>query len=194
MLSPFVEVDLPFSEVSTDLQLIEKFRKNCFVGLTLNVIVADSDRSKSSKKSSHLHGSRATVEEIIANPNHRSATLDAFSECSPTELQEGNLALGVLDLRNRKVFGQPAFSVICRGPYIGRICVTELADKEDWADFSQIFSGEGHEVDEVLVGGHLLKHGQVINSRILSISNNLVNFSLRPSRLVSLSEDELSSE
>merc|ERR1712032_1349806 len=49
----------------------------------------------------------------------------------PTKPRRGDSVLGCINTKSRMV-GPPSLMLNLRGGYVGRCCITELADKDDW--------------------------------------------------------------
>ena len=181
MLSPFVKAELLFSEVSSSFELTQLFKNRCFIGLKLLVgVVSQSDRNNKY----HLVLSRTCIEKLFDKTrNFMDVKLPEQHQIS---YKEGDSIIGILDLRQHNLPNPPAFKVILSGEYVGRICITEIADSEKWMDLSDFFSQfNSNQSETPPLLPYKLQHGSVVRCRVTGVSGNSLNLSLRESRLVS---------
>lgn len=184
-LSPYLSTHLPFSAISKDEKIMELFKKSCFVGLRLVVAVTHVGKEEGKIKTIQL--SRTVAEEILTD----SPSFDITK--SPVDLsdhivegdfshsvEEGQLLTGTLDLGTKKL-GQPlAVGVLLKDSgLVGRVCVTELWDPEQWQDLSE-FVRKQHQRTPLPDGR---RHGDEVQCRVLSVDKGHIELSLRPSRV-----------
>ena len=82
--------------------------------------------------------------------------------------------IGIINIQAR-VPHPPAVYVLLSHHRVGRICVTEFADRNCWEDVSELNSRD------TLPGGH--KTGDLVKCIVLEDSE-IVELSIRPSRMV----------
>jgi len=170
-----------------------RFQKFCFVGMRITVAVLDI--VKDNNRIQNIKVSRLPIEYISRNTNEWSSdckSIENIAKFSEADYEEGQQVCGIVDLKYPKTPGFPAVIVHLRNGQIGRICITELEDKENWVDLKHVFSllkNQSSTLDEkqlkslVLPGG--LHHGSIATCVILSVKENYLEVSLRPNRLVS---------
>ena len=85
-----------------------------------------------------------------------------------------NIVKGILNIQAR-VPHPPAISVLLSNHRVGRICVTEVCERNSWEDLTAL------NTRSTLPGGY--KTGDLVKCIVLE-NSDLVELSLRPSRLV----------
>lgn len=213
--SPYISGTINVMDISTDKNVIDLFLKKAFIGLRL--IVAVTDITKENNRIRNLKLSRVAVEKLVENDAPSFDLTRSNKEVSKLQSQPtykaGDVVSAMVNLHNLRVPRQPAVSLSVCGHVNARVCVTELAEHEDWVDLSPFYralkkkksdeddsdddSSDGEEADKGCIGG-LFRHGEIVQARVLSVGNKgLMEMSLRPSRVqatktsVALKEDPL---
>jgi hypothetical protein len=185
-------------DISSNRELVDKFKTNCYVGLRLVVAVT------SVKKEPHrvVNLSRVVIENAASGQFSTDLTRSISVESIPNSstapsLKAGDLISGIIYPRGNPI-GPPALQVqLGRVSLIffhylflafnrsGRLCVTEVEDIGKWVtDYSHLYS-KSDEAD--ITSGEIegLETGKILSFRVLSVpTNGPVELSLRPSRLV----------
>ena len=85
----------------------------------------------------------------------------------------------------------PAIALSLPGQKLGRVCVTEIWDRDEWMDLSDLqkqiaayATGQSSDTLELPDGR---AHGCIVQARVMSVHDGYVDLSLRPTRVVSLS-------
>lgn len=192
-LSPYVNVRMPLVDVSRDEQLLESFRANSFVGLSLYVVVVQAAHVH--RKSNKICVSRAMIEPLLNSNGSSScdllnykdkAMVHYLSQQEEKQFAKGNVLYGCVQLKT-STFRPPAFAMQLPAGRQGRICATELAEPSEWSDLTSFFSSS-NSADSKLPNG--VKDGAILRCCVLSSKqreqdeeNSVVELSLRPSRL-----------
>jgi ribosomal protein S1 len=184
-LSPYIATDLPFIEISNDAQLVRSFKDRCYVGLRVTVAVLSVSKEH---KMPVIKLSRAAIESLLKKAGD--TKLDAFQGVEKAVenygiVEEGSVTAGMINFA-QKVPRGPAIAVSLRGNKFGRLCLSEIADPSEWSDLSSTLSdikNDRNRLNAQLPNG--LGHGSVVSCRVLSVTDNVIEISLRKSRLVS---------
>jgi hypothetical protein len=218
-LSPYLTSRLNFIDVSADAEVVEAFAKGCFVGQRL--VVAVTQMVKEGNKIKQITVSRAAVEAVAnsadklfdvtgsayantanaaAAPASASAKAarqryseaqEQLTQYESPEYEEGQVVTALLNLCSSRVPKPPAVVLSLPGHRLGRVCATELWDRDDWMDLSDFYRKQQQQHDQqeedrmaslCLPDGRT--HGQVVQARVLSVADHCVELSLRPSRVV----------
>lgn len=181
-LSPYITAELPIIEISKDRALIDLFHQKCFCGLRL--LVAVTAVTKEDGKTTKVHVSRASIESLIEA--HGTEEIDDIQDKvneieSEVNYEEGDIVVGTVNLFQSKVPKPPAFVVSLRGNKFGRLCVSEITERENWRDSSAALQSD--DATRTLFNG--LAHGSIVTCRIVSTKDKMIELSLRKSRVVS---------
>jgi ribosomal protein S1 len=204
--SPFISCRLHFMDVSKDEEVVKMFMQKAVVGQrVLAQVTSFSYDAKAAGKAKPKGAfiSRATVESRIkeggASLGEVSAAAIASTADATGHLTPGLRTFGILDLRSHRHRYQiprpPALQVYLGGGRVGRVCVTELSEPSSWKDCAYLTgapsssSSSSKAVLQLPNGG---KHGDLVQCRVLAVngksntgSSDIIEVSLRPSRLVS---------
>jgi ribosomal protein S1 len=204
--SPFISCRLHFMDVSKDEEVVKMFMQKAIVGQrVLAQVTSFSFDAKAAGKAKPKGAfiSRATVESHMkeggATLSEVCAAAISSTSAATGDLTPGLRTFGILDLRSHRHRYQiprpPALQVYLGGGRVGRVCVTELSDPSSWKDCAYLMgapsssSSSSKAVLQLPNGG---KHGDLVQCRVLAIngksntgSSDIIEVSLRPSRLVS---------
>lgn len=201
--SPFISCRLHFMDVSKDEEVVRMFMQKAIVGQrVLAQVTSFSYDAKAAGKSKPKGAfiSRATVENLIKGGGDSLSAVCAAAIATPSsatvEITSGLRTFGILDLRSHRHRYQiprpPAFQVYLGEGRVGRVCVTELSDPSSWKDCAYLMgapSSSSKALPQLPNGG---KHGDLVHCRVLAVngksntgSSDMIEVSLRPSRLVS---------
>jgi len=189
-LTPYLTARLNFVDVSNDAELIELFAQNVFVGLRL--VVGVTHLSKDGQKIRQIRVSRAAIESFVTSPEGlfditKSRNKLNDGAISEPVFEEGQIVTAVLNLHNARVPKPPAISLSLAGQKYGRVDVTEIWDREDWQDLSElqakVATHASSNSQEVLSLPDSRAHGQIVQARVLSVNDGYVELSLRDSRV-----------
>ena len=193
-LSPYLSARLNFVDVSSDPELIELFMRNCFVGLRLVVVV--TSLSKEDTRIKKIQLSRSAIEALVNNAEEQFSVTNSHDKLetlsiSEPEYEEGQVVNAMLNLRIARVPKPPAIALSLPGQKLGRVCVTEIWDRDEWMDLSDLqkqiaayATGQSSDTLELPDGR---AHGCIVQARVMSVHDGYVDLSLRPTRVVSLS-------
>jgi ribosomal protein S1 len=189
-LSPYLTARLNYIDVSADSDTVEQFVRKCFVGMRL--VVAVTQMSKDNNRIKNVRVTRAAVEALLNDADNlfdltrSKSKLNDVALADP-EYEEGQVVNALLNLHVVRVPKPPAISVSLAGHKLGRVCATEIWDRDEWMDLSELHAQAAHHVvgsGEVLSLPDGRAHGQVVQARVLSVTDGGVELSLRPSRVV----------
>lgn len=189
-LSPFISSQLSYVDVSSDVEIVKKFKANCFVGLRL-VLAATAVKTSPHRT---LSLSRLAIESVANGQFYADLSTLVSTEsipnaqCTPPPLKSGAIITGLINLFGcSKISRLPAVQVQLPYHQFGRVCVTEIEEIGSWtSDLSPLFVDT--EKDNSLLATHEfsgLKHGDLVSFRVLSVPDHgPIELSCRPSRLV----------
>ena len=143
-LSPYISANISILDISKDVQLVEKFRDHCHVGMKLICTVTEliTSRQKNS-----VSISRALVEDIASGSVSvdltKTVNVDVSQDASSDHTTPGEVLLGVIDMSvHSHAKKPPALSVILSNGKRGRVCVTEVSDTGSWKDYADLFAAQ----------------------------------------------------
>jgi exosome complex RNA-binding protein Csl4 len=179
-LGPFAKCQLFNIDVSSQVDSVQKFVNNCFVGQ--KIVVGVSSISSSNKK---VIVSRSRIEKYLTNRSDKPG--DIVLAPLPN-LCPGSVVYGMLDLQGSSRTPQPpAISVFLGESRLpGRVCVCEFCDIDDWSDLSY-FPWKTKDIQPGSQSPTQLEnihHADIVRCKVLSIDDNCIQLSLRSSRLV----------
>ena len=151
-LSPYISANVSIVDISNDASLVEKFRDYCHIGMKVTCVVTEiiTSRQKNS-----ISVSRALVEDIASGSSladlTKTITINiSDKESSEGDFQCGDVILGVVDLSGyANAKKPPALSVTLPNGKRGRVCVTEISDKESWNDYADLFASHAMRQQEL---------------------------------------------
>ena len=188
-LSPYITGKLNFIDISSDIELVTKFKNHCFCGMKIVLAVLSS--SHGGDENVHMRQisvSRVVIENLVSGSVLLDLSKDRAVSVTSTQFKKGMVVNGIVDLFSKRISCFPAIAVHLPGGVMGEVCVTELAERSDWVDMSSLFNSADKQNDSKknALG---VSNGQIISCRILSVpttERGLVNLSLRNSRLVKM--------
>ena len=149
-ISPYISTKLNFVDVSSNVNVINHFKANCFVGQVVTVLVTSMDVEKK-----RVLVSRTIIEKLVSGDSINSSLTKGLSinilnsskdavpsvnllYTNPKKLfKVGSLVAGLVNVPGEDSKGQygkvrvlnpPAVSVILPNGYYGRVCCTEIKD------------------------------------------------------------------
>jgi rRNA biogenesis protein RRP5 len=185
-ISPYITAKLAYLDVSKDISMVEKFTKGCFIGQRVVVattkVVADGNKKI-------VNVNRSCVEDMLCGATEIDLTKNNDIKISnvSSDIKAGQIVMGVIDLMTKWNPRPPSLSITISGGKQGRVCVTEINDVDNWTDQTSLCSGNyssdvsSAQVSIALPDGK--KHGDVVKCRVLSISEQGIELSLRKSRV-----------
>lgn len=193
-LSPFLSAELSILDTSIDPNIVSSFTKFCFVGM--RIVTAVTDVVKENNKIQKIRVSRLPIESLIKHNAPLSTIQGTVAICDialkdDLNFEEGQVVSGIIDLRRKNIFNYPAIAVHLKGDKLGRICITELDDRENWSDLSKFFESQKiiteseNFNDSEWTLPQPVRQGKVVTCIVLAVRDNFVELSIRPSRLVS---------
>jgi rRNA biogenesis protein RRP5 len=190
-LSPYISVKLNYMDVSSDPKIIQHFIEHCYIGQRVLVMVTALDA-----KRKHVQVRRIDIEAMVSLPYDEQSTVNLakqssqFSSTSAFNLKKDSIVYGLLDLHS-KMHRSPAASIHLPGDRLGRLCITEIDDYEDWCDDYLSLNSSG--CNEITSRG--LAHGQLVTCYVIELheqnSEESASNSMRPSYEVSLRPSRL---
>ena len=134
-LSPSVSAQIPGLELSEDVNVLNNLARHFPLGSRLDCVVVD--RSVWEKTRSKYHGHHPNKKD--ADQKAAGVPLLSLLGCStetanPTKPRRGDLVVGRID-RSLPSAAAPALMLDLRGGYVGRCCITELEEVDEWTNF-----------------------------------------------------------
>lgn len=133
-LSPTVSAHVPGLEVSTDVNVLNNLQKHFPLGASLDCVVMDKlawektrfkyQRSRASK---HAENSNRVIPflSVLACAKNNTPSIKPL---------RGDLVVGRID-RKLATANPPDLMLDLRGGFVGRCCITELDEVDDWTNF-----------------------------------------------------------
>ncbi|GKY90336.1 hypothetical protein MPSEU_000007600 [Mayamaea pseudoterrestris] len=203
-LSPGVSAFLPALELSEDIGVLNNLRMHFPVGARLECLVIDKSAWLQARSTNHASQTSKDVPYLSFLKRN-----DMKSQIAKPS--KGDIVIGRV---HRKVptNDPPALSLELRGGFVARCCVTELKEADDWKnmpianvplDYSQFtptndesFNDADSDDDDndIKIGDQSArdpwKDGSFVVCRVLFASSQVIDVSLRPSRLDGDLEDD----
>jgi len=147
-LSPGITGFIPALELSTDATVLNKLSTYYPLGARVECCVMEKKHSTKNKQRGH-HGRDAKKDEkhdsdmVFLSALQASETENDDSPSPTTKPLRGDLIVGRV---NRKTHGEraPALMLDIRGGFIGRCCITELEEVDEWVNMPLGRTQESH--------------------------------------------------
>lgn len=132
-LCPGITGFIPALESSVDPHVLNDMQSHFMVGSRFSVCVMDKKNSQKVPKAQRLqqddHDNHTADHDIV----ELSILLANSEEAKATKPHRGDIVVGCITKKTRPQ-GPPSLMLNLRGGFVGRCCITELADIEDWAN------------------------------------------------------------
>jgi hypothetical protein len=127
-LCPGIAGFVPALEASIDPDVLNDLQSHFIVGSRIPVCVMDK---KSSAKVPKAHRMNDQQSDHVVELSILLASSQGTSKaCKP---QKGDVVVGCISKKTR-MQGPPSLMLTLRGGFVGRCCITELADVEEWVN------------------------------------------------------------
>jgi hypothetical protein len=133
-ISPTVSAHIPGIELSTDVKVLNNMEKHFCIGSRVNGVVLDKSLWEKTRQKYHRNYAKKHVEDSKAKMPFLSLLGYEEKQGSTLKPQRGDLVVGRIDRSFPSVLG-PDLMIDLRGGYIGRCCITELNEIDDWTNF-----------------------------------------------------------
>jgi ribosomal protein S1 len=130
-LSPRVSAHVPALELSEELDIVRHPEKHFPIGSRLGGVVMD--KSVREKHRSKYQSSRSGSDKPETHTMFVSPLLSKQEKKNVLKPLRGDLIIGRID-RRLTVSSPPALMLELRGGFVGRCCVTELEEVDDWTN------------------------------------------------------------